>query len=228
MQIPNVSAMFQSRAGSFRSRVSADVASSAGSFAEEFNQVLGAMQGQADYNLQQLTIVPDSNAEQKDATQGYQAANTFSAYSTLNSVSSAVPPLYIPAGGSTDSSAPSSLASKVISYAEQFLGTPYVWGGEDLEKGADCSGFTQSVFAHFGVKLPRTAYGQSKVGTEVDPDNLQPGDLLFFKYCDRAPVTHVAMYIGNGKIIEEVSKGLSIKNLSKNWKKSLVVAKRIL
>jgi cell wall-associated NlpC family hydrolase len=70
------------------------------------------------------------------------------------------------------------LGQTLSAFAAQFVGNPYVWGGEDLVKGADCSGFTQSVFKNFGISLPRTAYAQSKVGREVETADLQPGDLL--------------------------------------------------
>lgn len=118
----------------------------------------------------------------------------------------------------------------VTDYALQFLGTPYVWGGEDLEKGADCSGFTQSVFKEFGVDLSRTAYRQSKQGVAVDVEDLQPGDLLCFKTADYAPVTHAAIYLGDGKFVHaSSSKGkVTVSTLNSWWKDHLVTARRVL
>lgn len=233
MQIPSVSGMFQARIGQIGGRLpSLGMADFAGSFANAYAGAVGASSGQADYNLQQLTILPSEGDAQIGAAQVDTVDNTLASLSDA----SGTPPLYIPAETPATPTPPaespavspeaSSLAQKIISFAEQYIGTPYVWGGEDLDKGVDCSGLTQSVFAQFGVKLPRTAYRQSMTGTEVDPDNMQPGDLMFFKYCDRAPVTHVAMYIGDGKIIEAVHKGVAIRSLRGNWKKSLVVVKR--
>ncbi len=85
----------------------------------------------------------------------------------------------------------------IVEYAMQFLGNPYVWGGTDLEHGTDCSGFTQGVYAYFGYSLPRTTYSQVNSGTEIDSlADAQPGDLLFYH-----DTGHVAIYIGDGKIV---------------------------
>ena len=93
----------------------------------------------------------------------------------------------------------SSGASSLISYAMQFLGNRYVYGGTSLTNGTDCSGFTQSVLANFGISISRTAASQSGGGTAVDMSNLQPGDLLF--YDNGSGIGHVSMYIGNGQVV---------------------------
>lgn len=82
----------------------------------------------------------------------------------------------------------------VIAYARQFLGNPYVYGGTSLTNGTDCSGFTMSVYAHFGVYLPHSSYAQRSYGTPVSYSNARPGDLIFYS-------GHVAIYMGGGKII---------------------------
>ena len=87
----------------------------------------------------------------------------------------------------------SGAGSSVVSYALQFVGNPYVWGGTSLTNGADCSGFVQSVYAAFGVSLPRTSYAQMSAGYEVSYADAQPGDLICYG-------GHVAIYIGNGQI----------------------------
>ena len=87
----------------------------------------------------------------------------------------------------------------VVDYALTFLGNPYVYGGTSLTNGADCSGFTQSVFANFGISLSRTAADQSYGGTAVDLGSIQPGDLLF--YSDGGGISHVAIYMGGGQIV---------------------------
>ena len=79
------------------------------------------------------------------------------------------------------------------------MGNPYVWGGTSLTNGADCSGFTQSVFANFGIGLPRVASDQAYSGTSVDLGSIQAGDLLF--YSSGSGIDHVAIYIGNGTIV---------------------------
>lgn len=84
----------------------------------------------------------------------------------------------------------------VVAYASNFLGTKYVWGGTSPSPGFDCSGFTQYVYRHFGIELPRVSYDQVNVGTSVARDQLQPGDLVFFKKGGQ-PVHHVGIYVGN-------------------------------
>ena len=82
----------------------------------------------------------------------------------------------------------------VASFAQRFVGNPYVWGGTSLTSGADCSGFVQSVYANFGVSLPRTSYEQQNAGYEVSYADAQPGDLICYG-------GHVAIYMGNGQIV---------------------------
>ena len=97
--------------------------------------------------------------------------------------------------------------SSVVDFATQFVGNPYVWGGTSLTDGADCSGFVQSVYANFGVSLPRTSYEQQNVGTEVSYADAQPGDLICYG-------GHVAIYMGDGKIVHasNAKDGIKISN----------------
>ena len=95
---------------------------------------------------------------------------------------------------SSSSSSSSSSGSSIVDYALQYVGNPYVWGGTSLTNGADCSGFTQSVYAQFGYSLPRTSYEQQNWGTEVSYADAQPGDLICYG-------GHVAIYMGNGQIV---------------------------
>lgn len=92
----------------------------------------------------------------------------------------------------------------IADYALQFVGNPYVWGGTSLTNGADCSGFVQSVYKHFGINIPRTSAEQSKYGPEVAFDDLQPGDLIFY-------AGHVAISIGDGRIVHASSAKEGIK-----------------
>ncbi len=101
-------------------------------------------------------------------------------------------------------------------YAKQFLGNPYVWGGTSLTKGADCSGFVKSVFANFGVSLPRTSREQANTGSKISASDLQPGDLVF--YAKGGTVNHVALYIGGGQVIHASSPKTGIKISSYNYR----------
>ena len=107
------------------------------------------------------------------------------------------------------SAQPASNGQAIVDYACQFIGNPYVWGGTSLTDGADCSGFVQSVFAHFGISLPRTTYDQINAGVEVSYDQAMPGDLICYD-------GHVAMYIGGGLIVHASTQrtGIKVSNAS--------------
>ena len=107
-----------------------------------------------------------------------------------------------------ESSSSSDLGQQIASYAVQFVGNPYVYGGTSLTNGADCSGFVQSVFANFGIGLSRTAASQASGGTSVSLDSLQAGDLLF--YSSSGSIDHVALCIGGGQIVHAANSASGI------------------
>ena len=144
---------------------------------EDGNVVSGSSDGTSDYEYDEYGNVIDTD-------------NTVDYNSDASSSDSS-------SGSSSDSSSASSSSgsgSSVVSYATQFVGNPYVWGGTSLTSGADCSGFVQSVYANFGVSLPRTSYEQQNAGYEVSYADAQPGDLICYG-------GHVAIYMGNGQIV---------------------------
>jgi peptidoglycan DL-endopeptidase CwlO len=103
----------------------------------------------------------------------------------------------------------SSIRKEIVDYALHFEGNPYVWGGTSLKNGADCSGFTQSVFRDKGIDIPRTSRSQAAGGREVSLGNLKPGDLIFYK--KNGTINHVALYIGNDKVISASSPSTGIR-----------------
>ncbi len=113
----------------------------------------------------------------------------------------------------------------IVNYAKQFLGNPYVWGGTSLTKGADCSGYVQSIFKHFNIYLPRTSAAQSTVGTKVSASEMKPGDLVFYAKYGR--VNHVAIYIGNGQVINASSPKTGIK-ISNTYYRTPVAIRRVI
>lgn len=105
-------------------------------------------------------------------------------------------------------------------YASQFVGTPYVWGGNNLSSGVDCSGLVQQAFKHYGIELPRTTYEMIGQGAPVSMKGLRPGDLVFFETDGKkAGPDHVGIYLGNGKMINAPRPGKSVEiaDISKGY-----------
>ena len=100
---------------------------------------------------------------------------------------------------SVSSSGSSATGSRIVSYAQQFVGNPYRYGGNSLTNGIDCSGFTQQIMAKFGYSISRTSSSQSGDGRAVSTSNLRAGDLVF--YGDGGSIDHVALYIGGGQVV---------------------------
>ncbi|WP_088008504.1 C40 family peptidase [Indiicoccus explosivorum] len=117
---------------------------------------------------------------------------------------------------------------EIASYAQQFLGTPYRFGGT-TPSGFDCSGYIRYVFNHFGISLPRTSAEQAGVGTAVSKSDLQKGDLVFFANTYKPGISHTGIYIGNGNVISAESDGVSISNINTNpyWGPKYATARRL-
>ena len=156
-----------------------------------------------------------SSTTQSSTSNASSSSNSSSSNSSSNSSSSS----------STSSSSSSSSSKKtynsagaktrqnVVNFALQFVGNPYVYGGTSLTNGADCSGFTQSVFKNFGVSISRTSSAQSTNGRAVALSDVQPGDLIF--YANGGRVGHVAIYIGNGQVVHAstAKTGIKVSNM---------------
>ena len=170
-----------------------------------------------------LAELARQQAAQQAASSGSSSSNSSSSGSSSSGSSSS--------GSSSSSSGQVSkpntsatglaLGQEIADYAVQFVGNPYKWGGTSLTNGADCSGFVYAVYKQFGYTLPRVSRDQSKSAgvAEVTPNlsNLQPGDLIF--YGDSSGrVDHVAMYIGNGKVVHASNYREGIKISSYNYR----------
>ena len=106
----------------------------------------------------------------------------------------------------------SDVRASVVSYALQFVGNRYVWGGTSLENGIDCSGFTMRILGKYGVSLPHSSKAQPSCGTKISASEAKPGDLFF--YGSGRSISHVAIYIGNGQIVHASNKrdGIKVSN----------------
>ena len=106
----------------------------------------------------------------------------------------------------------SDVRASVVSYALQFVGNRYVWGGTSLEKGVDCSGFTMRILGKYGISLPHSSKAQPSYGTKISASEAKPGDLFF--YGSGRSISHVAIYIGNGQIVHASNKrdGIKVSN----------------
>ena len=150
-------------------------------------QANAAQQGTDEAQQAADVAIQEAETAQAEADAAAQAQADAAAQATQSSTS--------------DSSSTSGTRQSIVNFALQFVGCPYVYGGTSLTNGADCSGFTQSVMANFGISIPRTAGAQSVGGRAVGLSNIQPGDLLFYSGSGDYGIGHVTMYIGNGQVV---------------------------
>ncbi len=130
-----------------------------------------------------------------------------------SSTAASAPTVYRAVGGTE-------LGRQIADYGLQFVGNKYVYGGTSLTNGTDCSGFTQSIYKHFGYSIPRTSYDQRFVGTEVSYSDAQPGDIICYP-------GHVALYIGDGKIVHASNSRVGI-IVSNATYRSMLTVRRII
>lgn len=144
---------------------------------------------------------------------------------TLNSQSTATPSR----AGRGGTTVASRSGANVAGYALNFIGTKYVWGGNDLQQGIDCSGFVKQLYGKVGTNLPRTAAEQALVGKPITRlENLQAGDRLYFWEDRRNKIGHTGIYLGNGWFVHANSgaKSVSTDYLTDKWRNILVGARR--
>lgn len=170
--------------------------------------------------IEQKTLIMElKNQESSFASKVSESQNLVN--STLTQIQSirAAAPKYVPSRGAAQIS-----DNAIIAYASNFLGTPYLWGGTSPSTGFDCSGFTQYVYAHFGVYLGRTTKDQIHDGFAVSKDQLQTGDLVFFG--DDGIPNHMGIYVGNNTYIHSPQTGDVIK-ISAMTRKDFITGRRV-
>lgn len=135
---------------------------------------------------------------------------------------------FVSVGTLTTAETSSELRQQVVQYAKQYLGLRYVYGGNSLVSGTDCSGFTQQIFKNFGIALNRPSASQSMNGVSVSINALQPGDLIFYGY--GSGISHVGIYIGGSQIIHNTTSGggVMISNMYKMGEQSVVCCRNVL
>lgn len=158
----------------------------------------------ANNNKQNTSSSNSGNSSNSNSSSGSSNSSGSSSNSASSSANAADQPLASGDGAS------------IAAYAQKFVGNPYVYGGTSLTNGTDCSGFTQSVYAHFGISIPRTSRQQATAGKKVDISSLQAGDLIF--YASNGTINHVAMYIGGGKVVHASNRREGIKISAYNYR----------
>ncbi len=133
---------------------------------------------------------------------------------------------------SRSAAAYSNKGQEIVSYAQQFIGTPYVWGGTNLNSGVDCSGFVYAVLRDFGISVNRTSSGMASNGIAVEKSDLQAGDLVFFNSGGNSGISHVGIYMGDGNYIHSTdgaAYGVTITSLNSSYSaRTYVTARRVI
>ena len=175
---------------------------------EQYASQIAQAQQQAE-NYQNIITAQGKIIQEQEAAAAAAAAQAAAARANSSSSSSSydgggagkggsIAGDYAAGGGKNPGASTGVSGSSVVSYAMQFVGNPYVWGGNSLTNGVDCSGFVHEVYAHFGISTPRYSHAFKSVGQAVSFDNIQPGDVVVYP-------GHVAIYAGGGVIVEAQS-----------------------
>lgn len=173
---------------------------------EQYASQIAQAQQQAD-NYQNIITAQGKIIQEQEAAAAAAAAAAARANSSSGSSSydgggagkgGSIASDYASGGGKNPSGTTGVSGSDIVAYAMQFKGNPYVWGGNSLTNGVDCSGFVHEVYEHFGISTPRYSQAFKSVGQAVSFDNIQPGDVVVYP-------GHVAIYAGGGVIVEAQS-----------------------
>lgn len=168
---------------------------------EQYASQIAQAQQQAD-NYQNIITAQGKIIQEQEAAAAAARANSSSSSPSYDGGGAgkggSIASDYAAGGGKNPGASTGVSGSSVVSYAMQFVGNPYVWGGNSLTNGVDCSGFVHEVYAHFGISTPRYSQAFKSVGQAVSFDNIQPGDVVVYP-------GHVAIYAGGGVIVEAQS-----------------------
>lgn len=170
---------------------------------EQYASQIAQAQQQAD-NYQNIITAQGKIIQEQEAAAAAAAARANSSSSSSSydgggaGKGGSIAGDYAAGGGKNPGASTGVSGSSVVSYAMQFVGNPYVWAGNSLTNGVDCSGFVHEVYAHFGISTPRYSQAFKSVGQAVSFDNIQPGDVVVYP-------GHVAIYAGGGVIVEAQS-----------------------
>lgn len=163
--------------------------------------------------------------KQGTSCSGWRAPYCYGDYTYVEKVMKNLMPVGIAVGGGDVSPLGEQAFQAIMSEATKYVGWPYVWGGAHPNTGFDCSGFTQWTFAKAGIHLPRTAQEQYDVSSKIPPGEARPGDFVFFTgtYETDRYITHIGIYMGNGKMLDSNGSGIGIHDIySSYWKSHLV------
>lgn len=165
---------------------------------EQYASQIAQAQQQAD-NYQNIITAQGKIIQEQEAAARANSSSSSSSYDGGGAgKGGSIAGDYAAGGGKNPGASTGVSGSSVVSYAMQFVGHPYVWGGNSLTNGVDCSGFVHEVYAHFGISTPRYSQAFKSVGQAVSFDNIQPGDVVVYP-------GHVAIYAGGGVIVEAQS-----------------------
>jgi cell wall-associated NlpC family hydrolase len=158
------------------------------------------------------------DGDDSDSTQGSFVSTRDNNVSVTYALQEAIE--YYPAVEAANAAA--AFRNKIVNFACQYVGNPYVWGGTSLTHGADCSGFVQSVLKNFGIYVPRVSRDQAQSGVKVTSENMKPGDLVFYANSG-GTINHVGMYIGNGQIVNAASRKSGIRIYRWNYRTPVAI-----
>ena len=182
----------------------------------EFKKAISIKEEQAKIRRQKKAAAAEARAAEElrqrqaaEAAARQQAQATKKPSSSSNSSSSKKPSSSSNSSSSSGKVAGSGNGAVIAAFALNFVGNPYVYGGTSLTNGTDCSGFTQSVFSRFGISLPRVSGSQAGVGKSISVSSAKAGDLIF--YASGGSINHVALCIGNGRIVHASTPRTGIK-----------------